>query len=358
MPPSDEPSCGQAAAELSRSDQVGQLLMVGVGSTQLSRAEADVLAEVRSGSAILLGNSTLGVKGTRRVSDDVRQAFKGPAKIRPLVAADQEGGLVQRLQGEGFATIPAATVQARQSDATLTRNAVRWGTELRRAGIDANLAPVADVVPSSMTSSNAPVGQLRRGYGPSPKVVAAKVTAFERGMAEAGVATAVKHFPGIGRVRGNTDFATRVVDSTTTRNDSALAGFDAAIKADVDMVMVSSASYSRIDAKRRAAFSPVVIESMLREDRDFTGVVISDDLSAAALRDLTPGERAVRFVQAGGDLAIIGDPSEARAAAAALSGRAKQDDQFADRVTESATRILALKAKVGLTDCRGQINAP
>lgn len=345
------PGCGQRAAELGRSDQVGQLLMVGVSSTQLSRAEADVLADVRAGSVILLGDSTLGVQGARRVSDDVRQAATGPAKIRPLVAADQEGGLVQRLQGEGFATIPAATVQARQSDRTLTRNASRWGSELRRAGIDANLAPVADVVPSSMTTSNAPIGRLRRGYGSSPKLVAAKVAAFERGMGEAGVATAVKHFPGIGRVRGNTDFASRVVDSTTTRTDSGLAGFDAAIKADVDMVMVSSAYYSRIDAKRRAAFSPVVINTMLRQDRGFTGVVISDDLSAAALRDLSPGERAVRFVEAGGDLAIVGDPSETRAAAAALTARAKDDRDFAARVTESAGRVLELKAGVGLADC-------
>lgn len=350
--PAAKPSCTQRAGDLSRADQVGQLLMIGVGSTQLTRAEAETLADVRAGSAILLGNSSRGVPGTRQVSDDVRQAYPGPTEIRPLVAADQEGGLVQRLTGNGFATMPSATVQARQSDRTLARNAARWGAELRKAGIDANLAPVADLVPSAMTSSNAPIGQLRRGYGSSPTTVAAKVVAFDRGMGAAGVATAVKHFPGIGRVRGNTDFATRVVDSTTTRNDPALAGFDAAIKADIDMVMVSSAYYSRIDAKRRAAFSPVVINAMLRQDRGFTGVVISDDLSAAALRDLSPGERALRFVSAGGDLAIVGDPSEARATAAALTARAKQDDTFAARVTESAGRVLALKASHGLADCR------
>lgn len=349
--PPAAPTCRQRAADLSQAEQVGQLLMVGVGSTQLTQGEADILADVRAGSAILLSNSTRGVKGTRQVSDDVRKAYGGPGKVGALVAADQEGGLVQRLQGDGFATIPSAIVQARQSDRTLTRNAARWGAELRRAGIDANLAPVADVVPSSLTSSNAPIGALRRGYGSSPKTVAAKVVAFDRGMDEAGLATAVKHFPGIGRVRGNTDFATRVVDSTTTRDDPALAGFDAAIEADIDMVMVSSAFYSKIDAKRRAAFSPVVMNSMLRQDRRFTGVVISDDLSAAALRDLSPGERAVRFVSAGGDLAIVGDPSEARASAEALTTRAKQDRKFAARVTESAGRVLALKADIGLTDC-------
>ena len=66
--------------------------------------------------------------------------------------------------------------------------------------------PVADVVPMPMVWVNQPIGQLRRGYGPSPKTVAAKVTAFTEGMDRAGVATAVKHFPGLGRVRGNTDY--------------------------------------------------------------------------------------------------------------------------------------------------------
>ena len=74
---------------------------------------------------------------------------------------------------------------------------------------------------------NQPIGQLRRGTGlhrrPWPKV-----TAFTEGMNQAGVATAVKHFPGLGGVRGNTDFMTRVVDRTTTRHDAALAGFSAA----------------------------------------------------------------------------------------------------------------------------------
>ena len=64
---------------------------------------------------------------------------------------------------------------------------------------------------------NAPIGRLRRGYGSSPRTVAAKAAAFVEGMDRAGVATAVKHFPGLGRVRGNTDFARRVVDGETTR---------------------------------------------------------------------------------------------------------------------------------------------
>ena len=220
-----------------------------------------------------------------------------------------------------------------------------------RPGIHANLAPVADVVPADLELLNAPIGQLGRGYGASPKVVAAKTSAFIEGMDRADVATAVKHFPGLGRVRGNTDFARRVTDQTTRRNDPALRGFQASVDAGVDMVMLSSAYYSKIDPQHRAAFSPVIIDTLLRGDLDFDGVVISDDLSAAAMSDLTPGERATRFVRAGGDLAIIGDPAEAAATTGALR-RAAEDESFAERVRESATRVVAMKAARDLAECR------
>jgi len=202
-----------------------------------------------------------------------------------------------------------------------------------------------------MVWSNQPIGQLRRGYGPSPKRVAAKVTAFTEGMNRAGVATAVKHFLGLGRVRGNTDYMTRVVDSTTTRHDAALAGFRAAVDADVDMVMMSSAFYSKIDDEHRAAFSTMIIGEMLRNDLGFSGVVISDDVAAMSMRTLPAGDRALRFIRAGGDLLIVGDASLATTMANTIKDEAADDSDLAKRVTESAARVVAMKARRGLATC-------
>ena len=100
---------------------------------------------------------------------DVPENTRGPEGVRTLLAVDQEGGLVQRLKGRGFDRIPAARDQAELSDAELTRRASRWGSQLRAAGISASLAPVADVVPADLAQVNAPIGQLGRGYGASPK---------------------------------------------------------------------------------------------------------------------------------------------------------------------------------------------
>jgi beta-N-acetylhexosaminidase len=232
-----------------------------------------------------------------------------------------------------------------------TRQATGWGRQLVKAGVQLNLAPVAHVVPRDNRSRNEPVAQLRRGYGSDPAKVSAHVGAFIKGMHAGGVGTAVKHFPGLGAVRGNTDFAEEVVDSETTATSPLLTPFADAIRQGSDAVMVSSAIYRRIDPDRLATFSPLVI-GLLRE-WGFDKVVVSDDLGAAAALRAVPGkQRATRFVAAGGDLALSVDPDVAVAMAAGLVSRAEDDPDFAEQLTESAARVLALKQAYGLVECR------
>jgi beta-N-acetylhexosaminidase len=345
------PDCRALAASLTRAERVGQLFMVAVPSSGFSRADGQLLDREHVGSVILLGNTTVGRTGVRTVTDDVRAAVDAPEGTRTLLAGDQEGGQVQRFRGAGFDEIPSAQGQAQLSDATLRSRAGGWGRQLRDAGINADLAPVADVVPSSIGAANQPIGALRRGYGPDPAVVAAKVGAFVQGMDAAGVATSVKHFPGLGRVRGNTDLTANVVDATTTRHDKALAGFAAAIDQGVDMVMVSSAVYTEIDDAGPATFSRTVITGMIRGDLGFDGVVISDDMAGRALTVYAPGQRAIRFLRAGGDLAIMGDLTRAGTMIDAVRQQAADDPDFDATVTAAATRVLALKAHRGLADC-------
>jgi beta-N-acetylhexosaminidase len=356
MPPTSMPSptmsaCMKLVQELTLRERVGQLLMVGVSSSGPTESDAEVLATTRAGSVLLLGNSTIGRKAIEDVTRRTLRAARQPEHVQTMIAVDQEGGSVQRLKGTGFDRIPSAVQQARLSDRRLAARAKAWGQQLQSAGINANLAPVADVVPRSMIDRNEPIGQLRRGYGSDPVLVAAKVRAFVSGMAKAGVATSLKHFPGLGRVRGNTDFRSDVVDTVTRRGDPALAGFRSGVEAGADMVMVSSATYSNLDPKQRAAFSPTVLRGMIRGDLDFTGVIISDDLAATAMQDVSPRSRVTRFLAAGGDLAIIGDPAMTKVAADAVIVRARQDPAFAELVTASATRVAEVKQRHGMADC-------
>ncbi len=355
LPPSTPPSTPPDAVtatlhSMTLEQRVGQLLMVGGPATSVGPATRAAITRYHVGNVMLTGRSTAGVTATARVSAGVRSLAtrSATAGVPLLVATDQEGGAVQVLRGNGFTRIPSALEQGEWSSARLRARATGWGRELRAAGIDLNLAPVADTVPSATAAGNAPIGAFDRQFGSSPEEVGDHVVAFAVGMRAAGVATAVKHFPGLGLVRGNPDVSSGVTDRTTTRTGAALVPFKDAVAAGAPFVMMSTASYSRIDPDRPAAFSPVVVGDLLRGDLGFDGVVVSDDLgSARQVRHLPAGERAVRFVAAGGDLVLTVDPAVLPTMYRALLARARTDRRFRVLVDASAQRVLRAKASLG-----------
>jgi beta-N-acetylhexosaminidase len=251
------------------------------------------------------------------------------------------------LNGAGFSPIPSATSQGRLSPADLRARARTWGGQLKAAGVAVDLAPVADTVPAG--AANPPIGDFNRQYGSDPATVATHAAAFAAGLADAGVEPTAKHFPGLGRVTGNTDVTSGVTDRVTTRTDPYLGPFRAVIRTDDPFVMISSAIYSRIDPTQPAAFSPTVITGLLRHDLGFAGVVVSDDLGAARQVSAVPaGERAVRFVAAGGDLVLTVSPDTLPAMFFALYDRAYRDPAFRAQVDRSAARILLEKQRLGV----------
>lgn len=338
---------------LTPEERIGQLFMVGKTSTEpVTEEYRQMLATTHVGSVVLLGNSREGTARVKELTDSLRHSAAAPESIGLLIAVDQEGGQVQRLKGPGFDTMPSARVQANRPVPELERSAAHWGRQLVAAGVDANLAPVADVVPANRVANNAPVGQLERHYGETVAEVSPRVAAVVRGFDEAGITTSVKHFPGLGHVAGNTDFAAGVNDTSITRRDPGLAAFKAGTDAGADMVMIGTATYARIDPGVPAAFSSVVIERMVRQDMGFNGVVISDDLGVAQqVSDVAPGERAVRFLAAGGDLVINGDPRLQAEMTRAVTERAAADPAFAERLRVKVQRVVDMKARGGQVTC-------
>jgi beta-N-acetylhexosaminidase len=330
---------------------VGQLLMVGSEADHADAATRRAVTRYHAGNVMLTGRSSRGVTATARVSralqGEVGSSTTGGVPL--LVATDQEGGQVQVLSGPGFSRIPAALTQGSWSTATLRSRAAQWGRQLRAAGVQVDLAPVADTVPSSLGRANAPIGRYSREFGHDPDTVAAHAAAFITGMTTARVATAAKHFPGLGRVRDNTDTTSGVTDGTTTRTDPYLQPFRAAISAGTPMVMMSSAVYSRIDPDHPACFSRTVVTDLLRGDLGFDGVVISDDLGQARqVQRWSAGSRAVQLVAAGGDVVLTVDPDDAPAMYTALYAKAKSDKAFRAKVDAAALRVLRLKAAYGV----------
>lgn len=342
-------ACRDLAASLTSEQKVGQLYMVGTTATSVPDSLASLIRDLHLGSVLYLG--TRGASAADSAAQSMRIAALGEDMIPVLIAADQEGGRIQRMAGPGFSTIPSAREQGTMDDDALRTSWATWGRELARAGVRFNLAPVADTVPESKLRSNAPIGALQRNFGTDPDDVADAVVAVVEGLSDAKVATSLKHFPGLGRVTTNTDFGVAVDDLTTTHDDL-LEPFTEAMDAGVSSVMVSSAIYSRIDPGVPAVHSSTIVTGLLREQLGWQGVVISDDLGAAGAMDsVAARDRGVRFIAAGGDLVINADPGTIGEMIDETLDRAASDRVFADGLDAHVTRVLQLKASVGLVEC-------
>ena len=352
--PTPAPTCAlQTLASMSEAQRIGQLFMVGLTDDRLDASESDAIAAFHFGSVLFTKRTAVGVAAVRAVFDAVQAKATQSAThgVAFFIAANQEGGLVQALSGPGFDVMPSALSQGAMSPAQLQVMAARWGRELSGAGINLDLAPVADVVPPGTDAQNAPIGRLDREFGHDPATVASHVAAFIAGMRAGGVGTTAKHFPGLGRVAGNTDYSSAVIDSVTTRNDSDLQPFSRAVAARVPFVMISLATYELIDPDHLAVFSNTVINGILRGDLGFRGVVISDSLAATAVASMSPGTRAIDFLDAGGDMIVLNPVDQAIAMAQAISSFASTRAWFRARVDNAVWHVLRAKEAAGLLDC-------
>ena len=349
-------SCADVVFDrLTLRQRVGQLFALGLASDRLGLAEREAIRSHHVGSVWFTETNTGGVTAVRAVANAVQAQATHAATggVRFYVAANQEGGEIQALQGSGFSTIPSAITQGTFEPSALRRDAAGWGRQLSEAGVNLDFAPVMDVVPPGTDAQNQPIGLLHREFGHDPATVATHGTAFIRGMSAAGIATTAKHFPGLGRVHGNTDNVAGVIDTVTTATDPSLRSFRAAVHAGVPFVMVALATYTRIDAAHQAVFSPRVMR-LLRDGMGFDGVIVSDDLGAAtAVASVPPARRAIDFLSAGGDLVVSKTVDPTVAMAGAVVARASTDPAFATRVDHAVRHVLAAKEASGLLPCSG-----
>src|ERR1700682_1061033 len=353
-PASPTPACADRVLAAMTTDQrIGQLIHRGRAGDRRGPMEINLIQADHIGSVWFVATSSVGVAGIQAVTSAVQAQVSSAstANVRFFISANQEGGVIQAMQGPGFSRIPAAVVQGQSTPAVLQSQATVWGQELRAAGINFNFAPVMDVVPPGTDAQNQPIGALQREYGHDPATAGSHGVAFLSGMHQSGIAVSLKHFPGLGRVAGNTDFTT-ATDTTTTVSDPYLQSFGQGIAANGDFVMVALALYTKIDPNHLAAFSPIVITQKLRGTMGFNGAIISDDLGdTVAVGRTPPGTRAVHFLSAGGDMIISKTSAPAHAMVLAIRSQSAADPSFRQRVDDAALRILRAKQSWGLLPC-------
>ena len=345
--PDPELAVAQAVAALDRRAEIAQLFVAGVPLDDL--AAGDDLAASGVGGIFLAGRSQAPATELAGTTQRWQTLAPGPAL---WIAADQEGGRVQSLQGPGFGQLPSALAQGALPPADLAALADGMGAALHDAGLNLNLAPVVDVVPPGTEAGNAPIGAFDRQYGGTAAPVVASAGAVVDGLAAHQVTATLKHFPGLGRVQENTDTTATVTDTVTTAGDEQVAAFGTLARSPArPFVMSSSATYTQLDPTAPAAFSPAVLTGLLRGQLGFPGVVISDDLgNARAVRSVPAGDRAVRFLAAGGTLVLTVEPSLVPVMIDAVLARDAADPAFTGTVDTAVHTALLAKAQAGLLE--------
>ena len=200
-----------------------------------------------------------------------------------LIFVDQEGGKVQRFDGEGFTKFPAQSFfgdiyknDKKKSLELAYKSSFLMGTELKNIGVDVTFSPVCDLF---FPDSDDVIGS--RSFSENPKAVLDLSRAFCKGFNDSDIYPVLKHFPGHGRSKYDTHFKKSIIENSLEEiKMSDLVPFK--LLKNEKMVMLAHIIYKNIDNKV-ATFSKVITNELLRKLLSFKGLILSDDLSMKAL---------------------------------------------------------------------------
>ncbi|MBR4680570.1 MAG: glycoside hydrolase family 3 protein [Fibrobacter sp.] len=315
---------------------------------------ASFMLEHEFGGYLVMKNH---LKNLDKFTENIRTVNEN-MRIKPLVAADQEGGYVNRISvvAPQWERTPSAKQMRAMSEDSIRALAQRIGAVLDSVGINLNLAPVLDPAKDSR-GKNSFMEESKRSWG-EDTLNAPKVRAFVQGMRESNVACVSKHFPGYDSWT-NSDHQI-AVSSTPKAKVTKNVEFFKTLASDIPVTMMSSVSFVRISS-RPAVFEPKIVK--MARDMSPETVILTDDLWGVSLRAWVSGNERVRSknypakdfrklvrtaLMAGNDMFMITYPQKAVEMVNYLEALSKQSKYYRERIEESSARILKMKFKAGL----------
>jgi beta-N-acetylhexosaminidase len=281
------------------SNDVGQLLLVGVPGTELDAETAAMLRRVQPGGFILFGRNIQAPEQLRKLIDDLRDL----SDVEPVITIDQEGGRVSRLRLIGEEPPNAQQLRDRGNPELVRRHGELTAKLLRLFGFNLDLCPVLDISFDDEADNS-----LRgRCYGKTAAQVIALAGEFNAALRAGGVLSCGKHFPGYAAAVEDPHHSFPVIE----RDRAAMEANELAVFRHfvplVDSMMIGHIHYGSLDPEvRPASLSPVMINGLLRREMGFAGLVMTDDLDMGAILNTTSFEDMLSLgLAAGNDLLMI-----------------------------------------------------
>ena len=308
--------------------------------TDVAAADPEVAAG--AGGVILFGSQAPADLGAQTAS--LRSLVPGGLGL--LVMTDEEGGGVQRMANLVGSLPWPSDMGASLTPAHITEEVAAVARNMAQNGVNVDLAPVVDVDGQDVAPGPSdPDGW--RAFSGSTSVVAADGVAYLQGLEQGGVIPVLKHFPGLGGASGNTDNGPADTLPWPTLEQSALAPFESGIAAGAPAVMVSNAIVPGL-SPLPASLSPSVIDQELTGALHFSGLILTDSLSAGAISGAgyTIPAAAVQALEAGADMVMFDptDPStdeaQFQAIVTAITSAVTAGSLTRDRLQSAATAVL------------------
>lgn len=293
------------------------------------------------------GLASVGLFGRNITSPDQLAALTAQLRAERddvLVAIDEEGGDVTRLEVRTGSSFPGNHALGAIDDVRLTRDvAHELGHRLRACGVNLNWAPSADV---NSNPANPVIGV--RSFGADPELVARHTAAYVTGLQSAGVAACTKHFPGHGDTSVDSHHALPRIDaSRPVVLDRELSPFRAAVAAGTRAVMSAHILIPSLDPDRPATLSHPVLTDLLRGELGYTGLIVTDGMEMRAIAGTYGIERgSVLAIAAGADAICVGgglaDDETVRRLRDALIEAVRSGELPEDRLADAAERVRTL----------------
>ena len=319
--------------------QIGQLLIIGFDSTEMSPRLASLLTKIEPAGVILFARNITEPARTHALLRECQKSIATPL----FTCVDLEGGTVDRFRKVLGGAPSPAEVFAMGSRALFRRHGRIIGENCRALGFNVDFAPVLDL---AYEASRAVMSS--RAVSDDPNKVVIYAREFLRGLGDAGVLGCGKHFPGLGEATLDTHHELPSVDKPLRKMwEQDLVPYRT-MRRELPMVMVSHAAYPAVTkAGTPASLSNKWITDILRKKIGYRGLICSDDLEMGGVLAAAPIEQAViGHIRAGGDLGLICHQEDfILRAHETLLCELERDRKFARRVQESAQRVLAFKKR-------------
>lgn len=332
---------------LSTTEKVGQLVLVGMEGTEPDSSALDLIKTYRVGGFIFYKDNIKDSASALSLFNELKAA-NATNSVPLFMSVDEEGGRVTRMPEE-FTKVPTAGRIGETGSAELASGmGEAIGTQLSGFGLNMDFAPVLDV---NSNPDNPVIGD--RSYGNTAEIVSKLGIAAMKGIEKQGVIPVVKHFPGHGDTSVDSHLGLPVVDHDLTRLRSLeLIPFENAISEGADVVMIAHLLMPKLDPDHPASFSKIIINDLLREELGYQDVIITDDMTMGAIAEhYEIGDAAVQFIQAGGNIVLIGhDYKKEKAVIEALTEAVDKGNITEEMLDERVYGILKLKQKYNLND--------